>query len=46
MEDGKMSMFGRTYYCGEISEKNEGETVVLKGWVQKGETSADLFLLI
>lgn len=35
MEDGKMSMFGRTYYCGEISEKNEGETVVLKGWVQK-----------
>ncbi len=30
-----MSMFGRTYYCGEISEKNEGETVVLKGWVQK-----------
>ncbi|MCM3054451.1 aspartate--tRNA ligase [Caldibacillus thermoamylovorans] len=28
-------MFGRTYYCGEISEKNEGETVVLKGWVQK-----------
>lgn len=35
MEDGKMSMFGRTYYCGEISEKNIGETVVLKGWVQK-----------
>jgi len=35
MEEGKMSMFGRTYYCGEISEKNEGETVVLKGWVQK-----------
>lgn len=30
-----MSIFGRTYYCGEISEKNEGETVVLKGWVQK-----------
>ncbi|MCB7071334.1 aspartate--tRNA ligase [Caldibacillus sp. 210928-DFI.2.22] len=28
-------MFGRTYYCGEISEKNEGETVMLKGWVQK-----------
>lgn len=28
-------MFGRSYYCGDISEKNEGETVVLKGWVQK-----------
>ena len=28
-------MFGRSYYCGEISEKNAGETVVLKGWVQK-----------
>jgi aspartyl-tRNA synthetase len=30
-----MSMFGRTYYCGEITEKAIGEKVVLKGWVQK-----------
>ncbi|MEC1261392.1 aspartate--tRNA ligase [Bacillus swezeyi] len=28
-------MFGRTYYCGEITEKAIGETIVLKGWVQK-----------
>ena len=28
-------MFGRTYYCGEITEKAIGEKVVLKGWVQK-----------
>lgn len=28
-------MFGRTYYCGEITEKAIGETVKLKGWVQK-----------
>ncbi|MCY8436221.1 aspartate--tRNA ligase [Bacillus haynesii] len=28
-------MFGRTYYCGEITEKVIGESVVLKGWVQK-----------
>ncbi|MCY8004860.1 aspartate--tRNA ligase [Bacillus haynesii] len=28
-------MFGRTYYCGEITEKAIGESVVLKGWVQK-----------
>ncbi|MBZ5749353.1 aspartate--tRNA ligase [Metabacillus rhizolycopersici] len=28
-------MFGRTYYCGEVPESAIGETVVLKGWVQK-----------
>lgn len=28
-------MFGRTYYCGEVTEKSIGESVVLKGWVQK-----------
>ncbi|MCU9613979.1 aspartate--tRNA ligase [Caldibacillus lycopersici] len=28
-------MFGRTYYCGEITEINVGESVALKGWVQK-----------
>ncbi|WP_026585325.1 aspartate--tRNA ligase [Bacillus sp. J33] len=28
-------MFGRTYYCGEVTEKAIGEKVTLKGWVQK-----------
>lgn len=28
-------MFGRTYFCGEVTEKSIGENVVLKGWVQK-----------
>ncbi|MGM9928266.1 MAG: aspartate--tRNA ligase [Bacillus sp. (in: firmicutes)] len=28
-------MFGRTYFCGEVSEAAIGEKVVLKGWVQK-----------
>jgi len=28
-------MFGRTYYCGEVSENAIGEKVILKGWVQK-----------
>ncbi|WP_027407919.1 aspartate--tRNA ligase [Anoxybacteroides tepidamans] len=28
-------MFGRTYYCGEITEQAVGEKVTLKGWVQK-----------
>ncbi|MEH7124002.1 aspartate--tRNA ligase [Bacillus sp. JJ1773] len=28
-------MFGRTYYCGEVTEAAIGEKVILKGWVQK-----------
>ncbi|WP_062104589.1 aspartate--tRNA ligase [Bacillus niameyensis] len=28
-------MFGRTYYCGEITEQAVGESVNLKGWVQR-----------
>ncbi|WP_110927051.1 aspartate--tRNA ligase [Bacillus massiliglaciei] len=28
-------MFGRTYFCGEVSESAIGEKVTLKGWVQK-----------
>jgi aspartyl-tRNA synthetase len=28
-------MFGRTYYCGEVTEQAIGEKVKLKGWVQK-----------
>jgi aspartyl-tRNA synthetase len=28
-------MFGRSYFCGEVTEKAIGQKVVLKGWVQK-----------
>jgi len=28
-------MFGRTYFCGEVTEAAIGEKVVLKGWVQR-----------
>ncbi|THE15342.1 aspartate--tRNA ligase [Bacillus timonensis] len=28
-------MFGRTYYCGEVTEQAIGEKVSLKGWVQR-----------
>jgi len=28
-------MFGRSYYCGDITENAVGEKVTLKGWVQK-----------
>ena len=30
-----MTLFGRSCYCGEISEELIGQTVQLKGWVQK-----------
>ena len=30
-----MTLFGRSCYCGEISEELVGQTVQLKGWVQK-----------
>ena len=28
-------MFGRTHYCGEVTDMAVGQTVRLKGWVQK-----------
>lgn len=28
-------MFGRSYYCGEMTEQQIGEKVILKGWVQR-----------
>ncbi|MGD6818219.1 aspartate--tRNA ligase [Metabacillus sp. 113a] len=28
-------MFGRSYYCGEVTPEAIGEKVILKGWVQK-----------
>jgi aspartyl-tRNA synthetase len=28
-------MYGRTYFCGEVTEQAIGESVILKGWVQK-----------
>lgn len=28
-------MEGRSYYCGDVTEQQIGEKVVLKGWVQR-----------
>ncbi len=28
-------MYGRTYFCGEVTEQYIGESITLKGWVQR-----------
>ena len=38
-------MFGRSYYCGEITEQAIGEEVVLKGWVQRRRDFGDLIFI-
>lgn len=34
-EGGSLAMFGRTYFCGEVTSEAIGQNITLKGWVQK-----------
>lgn len=34
-------MTKRSYYCGDVTEQATGETVLLKGWVQKRRDLGD-----
>lgn len=35
IKKGEQEMYGRTYFCGEVTEQNIGESITLKGWVQR-----------
>jgi len=41
-----MKPVGRSYFCGEVPQESVGESVVLKGWVQRTRVTSNMIFVL